>query len=221
MGAGKSGDFGNTFGSKYEDFLDRLSRALALASLIPGADSFIDLAAIPVDILRKDWVSVGLDAVGIIPYIGEIGDTARLAKLVDKTRDNAKNINKFKLVDKTIDETKAANKIKKAASVKDNYSKVAKKYNLNKFGSFGEQGKNCRVFKSKDPVNSSADFYKKISAGGTHSVLPNGKGVQTIFNDGSRVVYRVVTKTPGSPAVEIIITELGKVKKQKIHFIRK
>ena len=97
---------------------------------------------------------------------------------------------------------------------------VAKKYNLNKNGFFGTKGKNARVFKSNDPIKSSADFYKRISKGGKHSVLPNGKGVQTVFDDGSRVVYRVKTSTPNSPAVDISISIYSGIKKQKIHFIK-
>lgn len=86
MGAGKSGNFGNTKGSA----LDALSDLLTVASLIPGLDTFTDLASIPVDLLRKDWLSAGLDAVGIIPFIGEVADTAKLAKMADKAVDTAK-----------------------------------------------------------------------------------------------------------------------------------
>lgn len=43
MGAGKSGNFGNTKGNA----LDALSDLLTAASLIPGLDTFTDLAAIP------------------------------------------------------------------------------------------------------------------------------------------------------------------------------
>ena len=76
MGGGKAGNFGNTFGQK----LDMLSDALTAASLIPGVDTIADLAAIPVDALRKDFVSVGLDALGVIPLVGAIGDAAKIAK---------------------------------------------------------------------------------------------------------------------------------------------
>lgn len=49
---------------------------------------------------------------------------------------------------------------------------------------------------------------------------PNGKGVQTIFDDGSRVVYRVKTSTPNSPAIDISINDYSGIRKQKIHFIK-
>ena len=200
MGAGKSGNFGNTKGSS----LDALSNMLAAASLIPGLDTFADLASIPVDLARGDFVSAGLSAIGVIPVVGEIGDTAKLAKMADKAVDTAKS----------------AKKASKITSVADNAKSVAKKYNLSKSGYFGTKGKNARIFKSNDPIKSSADFYKKISKGGKQSVLPNGKGVQTIFGDGSRVVYRVKTSTPNSPAVDISISIYSGIKKQKIHFIK-
>ncbi len=197
MGAGKGGNFGNTLGSR----LDALSDALSLASLIPGLDSFTDIASIPVDLLRKDWLSAGFDLLGVVPFVGEIGDTAKLAR----TADNA------------IDAAKAA---KSMSSVADNAKSVAKKYNLSKSGLFGEAGKNCRVFKSNDPIKSSADFYKKISKGGKEKQLSNGKGIQAVFDDGSRVVYRVKTSTPNSPAIDISISIFSGIKKQKIHFIK-
>ncbi len=70
---------------------------LPSASLIPGVDTFADLAAIPVDLLRGDYVSVELDLVGAIPFIGEIADGAKTAnrvvdtaKAFDKASDSAK-----------------------------------------------------------------------------------------------------------------------------------
>ncbi len=76
-----------------------------------------------------------------------------------------------------------------------------------------------RVFSCDDPVSASADFYRKISKGGKVEALPNGKGMQTLFEDESRVVYRVLTKTPNSPAVQIFIEIPGAIANQKIHFL--
>ena len=162
------------------------------------------------DLLRGDYLSAGLDLAGAIPFAGEFADTARLAMLAGT----------IKRVDKVSDAAKVAKKASKISSVADNAKSVAKKYNLNKNGFFGEQGKNARIFKSSDPLKSSADFYNKISKGGVKSTLSNGKGVQTLFDDNSRVIYRVITKTPDSPAVSISVTNPGKIKPQKIHFIR-
>lgn len=90
MGAGAGGNFGNTKGNA----LDDLSNLLTAASLIPGIDTFVDLAAIPVDLARGDFLSAGLDALGVIPFVGEVADTAKLAKMADKAVDTAKAANK-------------------------------------------------------------------------------------------------------------------------------
>lgn len=200
MGGGAGGNFGNTLGS----ILDKISDGLAIASLIPGLDTFADLASVPIDLARGDYVSAGLSALGAVPFAGEVADSAKLAKMADKA----------------IDSSKLTTKLSKTKSVNDNIRSVAKKYNLNKNGYFGTRGKNTQVFKSADPLISSSDFYKKISKGGKKSLLDNGKGVQTTFPDGSRVVYRVITKTVDSPAVNITITDFNKIKSQKIHFIK-
>ncbi len=99
MGAGKSGNFGNTKGSA----LDALSDLLTAASLIPGLDTFADLASIPVDLARGDFVSAGLSAIGVIPVVGEIGDTA---KYVDKGIDVAKTVDKASDAGKTAKKSK-------------------------------------------------------------------------------------------------------------------
>ncbi len=198
MGGGAGGNFGKTQGSA----LDAISNLLVAASLIPGVDSVTNVISIPVDILRGDWLSVGLDVLGVLPVVGEAGDAMKLAKLSDKASDATKVV-------------KRATK-----SVSDNARNVAKRYSLSKNGYFGTKGKNTRVFKSSDPLKESADFYKKISRGGVERVLPNGKGVQTVFPDNSSVVYRVITKTLDSPAVEIIVKTAGQIKSQKIHFIK-
>ena len=86
MGGSISGNFGNTKGSS----LDALSNMLAAASLIPGLDTFTNLASIPVDLARGDFLSAGLSAAGMVPFIGEVADTAKLAKMADKAVDTAK-----------------------------------------------------------------------------------------------------------------------------------
>ena len=80
MGGSAKGDFGNTVGK----YLDALSNLLTAASLIPGVDTFADLAAVPVDLARGDYVSAALSALGAIPVVGEIADTAKIARAADK-----------------------------------------------------------------------------------------------------------------------------------------
>ena len=101
MGGGRAGNFGNTKGSS----LDALSNMLAAASLIPGLDTFTNLASIPVDLARGDFVSAGLSALGVVPVVGEIGDAAKLAKIADKAVDTAK------IADKATDFTKYTKKL--------------------------------------------------------------------------------------------------------------
>ncbi len=99
MGGSISGNFGNTKGIS----LDALSNLLTAASLIPGLDTFTNLASIPVDLARGDFLSAGLSAVGAIPFVGEVADVAKYA---DKGIDIAKT------VDKASDATKTAKKSK-------------------------------------------------------------------------------------------------------------
>ena len=220
MGGGKGGDFGETKGS-FGISADDISNLLALMSIVPGLDIITNLLSIPVDLYRSDYFSALLDLVGVLPIAGEVGDAAKLGdKAVDaskaiKAADKAADA--VKVTDKTVE---AAIKAAKTKSISNNVSRVAKKYKIYNKGYFGIKGKNCQVYKCSDPIREATDFYKEISKGGGNRVLPNGKGVQTYFKDGSNVVFRVITSTPNSPAVQINITAPGKVKSQKIHFIK-
>ena len=121
MGGSTFGDFGKTRGSLEENklsadsILDGISNLLTAASVIPGIDTFADFAAIPVDLLRGDFASAGLDVIGMVPIVGEIADTAKLAKMADKAVDLAKVANRSskgsKLLDK-VSNTKLKNTIK-------------------------------------------------------------------------------------------------------------
>ena len=86
MGGSISVSFGNTKGSR----LDALSNLLTAASLIPGLDTFTNLASIPVDLARGDFVSAGLSAAGMVPFVGEVADTTKLAKMADRATDIGK-----------------------------------------------------------------------------------------------------------------------------------
>ena len=107
MGAGKGGNFGNTKGSAEQlttkHMLDALSDALAVASLIPGLDSITDLVSIPVDLARGDYLSAAFDLLGVIPVVGEAGDTAKLARTTNRVIDGGKAAKKGKKVEKAID----------------------------------------------------------------------------------------------------------------------
>ena len=61
--------------------------------------------------------------------------------------------------------------------------------------------------------------------GGHKEYLFNGRGggVKTTMKNGTIVVYRIVTSTPDSPAVDISISafDTSGIHSQKIHFIKK
>ena len=82
---------------------------LAVASLIPGIDTFADMAAFGVDALRGDLATAVLDLVGAIPIVGEAADTARLARLgldaADAAVDMARAVDKAGDVAKAVDKT--------------------------------------------------------------------------------------------------------------------
>jgi len=128
MGGSRRGNFGNTNGSR--SFLDRLSDILTAASLIPGLDTIADLAAIPVDLLRKDWLSAGLGAIGAIPVIGEVADTAKITRKAEDAFSAIRKLDKVSdanKIDKIIQEIapelakKSPLKVPKSASVKPKY----------------------------------------------------------------------------------------------------
>ncbi len=104
--------------------LDEASNVLTAASLIPGLDTFADMAAFPVDLLRADYTSAGLDVFGILPFVGEIADTAKLAragiKVADTAHDAGKVIDAVKIADKADD---VADVVKAADDVYD-YAKI-------------------------------------------------------------------------------------------------
>lgn len=95
MGGSAAGNFGKTSGST----LDHISQVLSLLSFVPALDTLTNAISIPVDILRGDWSSASLDALGIIPIVGEIADTA---KIVDKTSDAVKAFKKVSVANRKV-----------------------------------------------------------------------------------------------------------------------
>ncbi|MBQ9986045.1 MAG: hypothetical protein IJP38_07020, partial [Oscillospiraceae bacterium] len=110
------------YGEKWGEGLDAASDTLAIASIIPGLDTYADLAAIPVDLLRGDYVSAGLDAIGAIPFVGEAADSAKLARIGFKAADAAD----------------AVHDVAKAADVVGDSINGAKNFSLKTAGNAGE-----------------------------------------------------------------------------------
>jgi len=85
---------GKAESTKEMGFLDYISALLSAAALVPGIDSLVDLISIPVDLLRGDLISAGFDLVGIVPFIGEVGDAGKALRIADKASDVTKAVNK-------------------------------------------------------------------------------------------------------------------------------
>ncbi len=139
MGAGTAGDFGNTKGSR-----DNIKAALkTLGTIIDVADTINDLRSLPEDIKEKDWVSVGLDTLGIMPLVGKIVDSAKIAdnavnaiKATNKAANKAADIEKLSKEASTIAKRSPIRIPKKAQTqvqVKDGYSQIKYKWESGKY----------------------------------------------------------------------------------------
>ena len=116
--------------------------------------------------------------------------------------------------------TKGSNGNNSQSSIDKNVSRMSRAFPLTTSGYFGNKGKNVRIIASLSPEKTANDFYTKIKAGGKSEPLKNGHGSMTTLGDGTVIVYRPVTSTTGSPAVNIKVIRPGKVKSQKIHFVK-
>ena len=179
MGGGKRGNFGNTYGSRMLSManvdLDAISDLLTAASLIPGLDTFADLAAIPVDLARGDFLSAGLDALGVIPVLGEIADTAKIAKVADKAVDATKVVNKATKKSKSIiTATKKSSALKSVAELPSNIQKSAKSFfkgSSNNYNNYSvmKNKNNTYTIKMENPgkvPGSKAVYYKIVDSNG-------------------------------------------------------
>lgn len=107
----------------------------------------------------------------------------------------------------------------KKTSIDENAKYVKDKYGLDENGMFCQSTKRAQIYKSKNPIEDSIDFYEKLGTGGRKDNLPNGHGTRIFLDDGSVITHRIITSTPDSPAVDIKIVSPSFVKPQKIHFI--
>lgn len=111
-------------------------------------------------------------------------------------------------------------------SIVDNLVKLGSKFPVTKSGYFGEKGKSknnsIRNIQSKDPVKTAKEFFIKSKIGINKIIqLPNNKGKMAVFPDGSRIVYREISSSDGTPVIEISVkTHSDRFKSQKIHFVR-
>jgi hypothetical protein len=110
-------------------------------------------------------------------------------------------------------------------TLNDNLPKLTKKYPLSKDGYFaprGSGGNHVRVMKCKDPLGTAKEFYKIA----THKSLSkenldNTIGQKAVLKDGTTITIRPVSSSlDKSPAIDIRRVSPGRVKEQKIHFIK-
>jgi len=163
-------------------WLDGLSDALNAASLIPGLDTFTNLASIPVDLARGDSVSAGLSALGVVPVVGEVADAAKLAKMADKAVDAAKVAKTAKSGKSIIKATKKSSALKSVDTLPSNIQKSAKSFfkgSSNNYNSYSviKNKNNTYTIKMENPgkVPGSKAVYNKI-------VDSNGKTIK-VYKD--------------------------------------
>ena len=110
-------------------------------------------------------------------------------------------------------------------TLNDNLPKLTKKNPLSKDGYFaprGSGGNHVRIMKSKDPLGTAKEFYKLATKNHINQQkIPGGIGFYAEMRDGTRITFRPVSSSPDkSPAVDIRRVSSGRVKEQKIHFVK-
>ena len=105
------------------------------------------------------------------------------------------------------------------SSIEENAKPLIEKYGIDESGKFGKASRYCQVIYTENHIEESKAFFEQISKGGCIEPLRNNpNGVRAVLDDGSRIVYRVITSTKDSPAVDIHISGSEKIAEQKIHF---
>jgi hypothetical protein len=107
------------------------------------------------------------------------------------------------------------------SNLSSNIQDLAAKYPLNSEGKFGTPGKGDDVqhVTSSDPIATGSNFFEKLSTGGKVKDLKNGKGKMATFPDTSTVVFRPVSSSDGSPAMDIVVKGPSGLD-YKIHFVK-
>ncbi len=111
-------------------------------------------------------------------------------------------------------------------SIGDNLPSVQSAYPRkgNHFGDSHNKSTYTYEIIAHDPMKEAKDFYDKIGLGGLY-VRKGPNGMEIVkMKDGSLIVYRPVTSSDGSPAVEINLkksSDSGGIKSHKIHFVGK
>lgn len=107
--------------------------------------------------------------------------------------------------------------------LKRNLAQLARKYPLDQYGHFGTRSTPTVWEVTTDgPDRVAKEFWDKLGNGGKIRSEERKYGTTFIseFSDGSVVVYRPVTGSPRSPAIDIQIesSSAGPVGRYRIHF---
>lgn len=202
--------------SKKDKILDGISTALTAASFIPGVDTVTNLLSVPVDLLRGDYISAGLDLVGAIPFVGEAADVARTARTADRIIDGARLADKaadtvkvaddvadnIKAVDKATDALKTADTAVDAAKAGSNVNDTAKSASSMKeiFDAaedpIAEMTKRSDDIALKSPINVPKDAIRKaeLKENGYYQIKYKWNA-----DDGFEYTSRWHTRPPNSP----------------------
>lgn len=110
-------------------------------------------------------------------------------------------------------------------SIEENALDMRKKFPLTQGGYFGRRGNGrIRIIECDNPLQTSSDFFYTLGKGGKFTEFSNAKGhiiQRLILSDNTVIIYRQITSSEGSPAVEITVNPPHTIKTQKIHFVRK
>ncbi|MBQ4517419.1 MAG: minor capsid protein [Clostridia bacterium] len=176
-----------------QNWLDSISNLLTAASLVPGLDSLTNLASIPVDLARGDFLSAGLSAIGMVPVVGEVADTAKLAKMADKVVGAAKVNKTAKNSELIIKVTNKSSALKSVDTLPSSIQKSAKSFfkgSSNNYNSYSviKNKNNTYTIKMENPgkVPGSKAVYNKI-------VNSDGKTIKVYkdtFDPSGNLVHR-------------------------------
>lgn len=110
--------------------------------------------------------------------------------------------------------------------IAENIPAASSKYKYHN-GRFGENspstGNRTRIIASSDPLQTAMDFYNTLAYGGLEKTYEDRSRRITQMADGTIITWRMVSRSDGSPVVEINVSgssNTGGLKKQKIHFVR-
>lgn len=108
--------------------------------------------------------------------------------------------------------------------IEENARHVDKRFELHEDGYFCSRGtgrdESFRQYESTSPKEDALEFFESLGSGGKREQLGDGM-LRLTLEDSTSVVFREVTRTPGSPAVNIGKSLSQIVKNQKIHFVEK